>query len=401
MARRRSRDRISQLPADILDHILGFVPIQDAAKTAVLSSIWRDVWHSLTQLNFDRGFFCYINNKHHHTSKYVRKSAASLYVINKVLLLHNGTIRKFVLNFYNGGILAIRSRSYDFDQWLLLVTQKGVEEIYIRFGEKAYRFPGCIFSCLTLKRLHLYHVIVDPINFPCILPNVASLCFEWVDFVGPINCLDCAIDVPALENLSFINCKNTFYFDIIAPKLRSLTIESCSSNGLGKFLPVYLDLRSISTLELCGFVKEFVQEFTRVGFQLNVEYLKLSCREEFYTQSDRSSSLLAHLLRLCPKLRKLDIALFSLSSVATVSMDALLELHVAAQTNKMLHALKFSSFKGSHLEMLFTRELLASFLTLEKVVIVRDYYCEKDSTGIMQELLDLPVASTKTKIIIV
>ncbi|XP_031121011.1 F-box/FBD/LRR-repeat protein At1g13570-like [Ipomoea triloba] len=389
------RDRISQFPADILDHILGFLPIQDAAKTAVLSSIWRDVWLSLTQLNFDHKFFLYINNKHRRASKYVKKSAASLYVINKVLLLHKGTIRKFVLCFYNVGILAIRSRSYDFDEWLLLVTQKGVEEIYIRFEEKAYRLPGCIFSCSTLKRLHLYGVIVDPINLPCILPNVASLCFEWVDF-GPINCLDCAIDVLALEDLSFISCKNTFYFDITAPKLRSLTIKSGSSNELGKFLPVNLDLRSIYTLDLGGCVQGFVKEFTKMGFRLNVKYLKLSCYEEFYTQSDRSFSVLVHLLRLCPKLCKL------LRSVATECVDALLELHDVAQTNTMLHALKFISFIGSHSEMLFIKKLLASFSTLERVVIVREkYYCKKDSTEIMQELWNLHVASTKTKIIIV
>ncbi|XP_019150041.1 PREDICTED: F-box/FBD/LRR-repeat protein At1g13570-like [Ipomoea nil] len=395
------RDRISQLPADILDHILGFLPIEDAAKTVVLSSIWRDVWLSLTQLNFDRRFFRYINNKHRRASNYVKKSAASLYVINKVLRLHKGTIRKFVLCFYNVGKLAIRYRSYDIDEWLLLVTQKGVEEIYIGFAEQAYRLPGCIFSCLTLKRLHLYRVIVDPINFPCILPNVASLCFQWVDF-GPINCLDCAIDVPALENLSFIDCKDSFYFDITAPKLCSLTIKSNSYNMLAKFLPVNLDLRSISTLDLNGFVQGFVKEFTRKGFRLNVKYLKLSRFEEFYTQSDRSSSLLAHVLRLCPKLRKLVINLFGLNSVATERMDAFLELHVVSQTNKKLHALKFIPFKGSHSETFFIKKLLASFSTLEKVVIVRDkYHCKKDSTGIMQELLDLPFASTKTKIIIV
>ncbi|XP_031123195.1 uncharacterized protein LOC116025941 [Ipomoea triloba] len=234
-------------------------------------------------------------------------------------------------------------------------------------------------------------------NFPCRLPNVASLCFQWVDF-GPINC---AIDVPVLENLSFLSCENIFYFNIAAPKLCSLTIKSCSSNGLGKFLSVNLYLRSISTLDLVGSVKEFVKEFTRIGFQLNVEYLKLSCYEELYIQSDKSFSVLAHLLLLCPKLRKLDIDLFWLRSVATECMDTLSELHVAAQTNKMLHALKLISFRGSHSEKLFIKKLLASFSTLEMVVIVRDKnYCKKYTTGIMQELLDLHVASTKTKIII-
>ncbi|XP_019150042.1 PREDICTED: F-box/FBD/LRR-repeat protein At1g13570-like [Ipomoea nil] len=397
----RGRDRISQLPADILDHILGFLPIKDAAKTAVLSSIWRDVWLSLTQLNFDHEFFCYMYKKHRHAIKYAKKSAVSLYVINKVLLLHNGTIRKFVLSFYNVGIRAIRSRSYDFDQWLLFVTKKGVEEIYIRFDKEAYKLPGCVFSCSTLKRLHLYGVVVEPMKFPCILPNVASLCFECVDF-GPINCLDCAIDVPVLEKLSFIQCHDIFHFDITAPKLCSLTIEHCSSTVRGKFLPVSLDLRSISTLDLGGRLQGLFKEITSMGFQLNVEYLKLSCHHGFYTKSDGSSSVFVHLLRLCPKLGKLDINSFWFESSLTNCMDTLLELHAAAQTNKMLRTLKFISFEGSRSETLFIKDLLASFSTLEKVVIIREKrYCKKDSTGVMLELLDLPFASTKTKIIMV
>nr|GMD28563.1 F-box/FBD/LRR-repeat protein At1g13570-like [Ipomoea batatas] len=320
--------------------------------------------------------------------------------------MHKGTIWKFVLNIYNVGIHAIRSRSYDFDQWLLLVTRKGVEEIYISFEkeayrlEKAFRLPSCIFSCLTLKRLHLYGVVIEPMNFPCILPNVASLCFECVDF-GPINCLDCAIDVPVLEKLSFIRCRNIFHFDITAPKLCSLTIEFCSSTVRGKFLPVNLDLRSISTLDLDLLFKG-LKEFSRMGFHLNVEYLKLSCDQEFYTKSYGSSSMFVHLLRLCPKLRKLDIKLPWFDSMATKRMDILSELHAVSLTNKMLNALKFMSFQGLQIEKLFIKELLASLSTLEKVVIVREkHYRKKDSTGVMQELLDLPFASTKMKIIIV
>nr|GMD39445.1 F-box/FBD/LRR-repeat protein At1g13570-like [Ipomoea batatas] len=258
--------------------------------------------------------------------------------------MHNGTIRKFVLSFYSVGIRAIRSRFYDFDQWLHLVTRKGVEEIYIRFDKEAYKLPGCVFSCSTLKRLHLYGVVVEPMNFPCIFPNIASLCFEMVDF-GPINSLDCAIDVPVLK-LSFIHCCNIFHFDISAPKICSLTIEFCSSIVRGKFLPVNLDLRSISTLDLGG--------------------------------------------------------LLQFDSMATKRMDILSELHAVSLTNKMLNALKLMSFQGLQIEKLFIKELLASLSTLEKVVIVREkHYRKKDSTGVMQELLDLPFASTKMKIIIV
>nr|GMD28479.1 F-box/FBD/LRR-repeat protein At1g13570-like isoform X1 [Ipomoea batatas] len=267
--------------------------------------------------------------------------------------------------------------------------------MYIGFDEKAYRLPSCIFSCVTLKRLHLYGVIIEPMDLPRILPNVASLCFEQVDF-GPRNLLHCAVDVPILENMSFLSCQNMFYFNITIRKLCGLTIKCCSSNVPDKFLPVNLDLKSIVTFELEGtdasffilILKEFDKEFTKLGFQLNVEYLKLSC---FSYKSDVTSSALVRLLRLCPKLCKLEINLSHLEVVTFDCVDAWLKLleklHSAARTNKMLQALKVTSFTGSKMELLFIAKLLASFSTLKKVVIVHNYYRNKKEDRITKELL--------------
>ncbi|XP_019149866.1 PREDICTED: F-box/FBD/LRR-repeat protein At1g13570-like [Ipomoea nil] len=395
------RDRISQLPTDILDHILGLLPIKNAAKTAVLSSIWRGAWSSLTQLNFDDDFFCHIDRKYHRVKKSNKEYAPSLYVINKVLLQHNGTIRKLILNFSNVGKLTYRYRSFDFDQWLLLVTKKGVEEMYIGVNEKAYKLPSCIFSCLTLKRLHMYGVIIGPVDLPRILPNVDSLCFEHVDF-GPKNLLRRAVDVPVLENLSFLSCQNIFYFNLTAPKLCGLTIKCCSSNVPDKFLPVNLDLKSFLTLELEGSLQEFGKEFTKLGFQLNVEYLKLSC---FSHKSDVRTSAFVNLLQLCPKLCKLEINLSQLEVVTMGCVDAWLEvlekLHSAAQINKMLQTLKVTSFSGSKTQILFIRKLLASFSTLKKVIIVHMHYGLKEENRITKELLHFHGTSIKAEIIFV
>lgn len=89
--------------------------------------------------------------------------------------------------------------------------------------------------------------------------------------------------------------------------------------------------------------------------------------------------------------------------MATEREDAffklLSKLHAADQTNKMLRDLKLISFRGSRSQILFIIDIIDSFSTLEKVVIVCDkYYCNEESA--MPELLDLP-ALTKAKIIFV
>lgn len=252
------RDIITGLPAEIHDKILVLLPIQEAARMAVLSTFWRDMWLSLTHLNFNDDFFCYMYTKciWNKTSKKRTRTddigiSAGLYVINKVLMQHKGPIRKFVFHCPYEQTKAVRSRSYDFEQWLLFVTQKGVEEIDLRFKpyEYEYSLPDCIFSCLTLKRLHLCKAFVEKVNGPHILRNITSLCFEHVhfDFRG---LTDCAADLPMLKNLSFTKCKNMFNFNITAPELDSLAITHCEFGQLGSSLPVNFDLTSVRTLVL-------------------------------------------------------------------------------------------------------------------------------------------------------
>nr|GMC74086.1 F-box/FBD/LRR-repeat protein At1g13570-like [Ipomoea batatas] len=94
-----------------------------------------------------------------------------MYVINKVLLQHNGSIRKFVL--------------------------------------------------------HLDVNLIISVEF--VLTNLQD-----------------ALNLPSLETLSFLMCRNMCNFNITAPKLCILTIVSDVHD---KFLPINLDLRSICTLD--------------------------------------------------------------------------------------------------------------------------------------------------------
>ncbi|KAI4328661.1 hypothetical protein L6164_020997 [Bauhinia variegata] len=48
-----SQDIISNLPEDILSHILSFLPTKDAVRTSVLSTKWIYKWTCITNLDVD------------------------------------------------------------------------------------------------------------------------------------------------------------------------------------------------------------------------------------------------------------------------------------------------------------------------------------------------------------
>ncbi|CAH9113388.1 unnamed protein product [Cuscuta europaea] len=387
------KDRISGLPLDILAHILGLLRIEEAAKSAILCTSLRDAWLSLSHLNFDSHFFKYIQDH------YIAESSQSpMSVIDTIIIKHNGPIRKFVFDCNlirlplpycrwellrhwgndNDDCNFIRprkdkSRWLDFDEWLHCLTQSGVEEMHLSFGQHtAYILPDCIYSCPSLKTLHLSGVCFEQVSTACIFLNVTTLLLENIQF-DHRKCS--AAELPMLRNLT---CESISGFNFTAPKLRSLRFRACEYYIVGRnsclILPVTLDLRTIHSVHLETIdLERFVSELTWAGQEqttLNVEHLQLRLYDKY---SDNISTCF-HLLRMCPLLIKLDIHLTFGAGVA--SAEELLELpeHTLAQTFDTIRDLSIVCwFQGSDPEMLFFKWLLCRFPALEKVLFYPNY----------------------------
>ncbi|CAI0458666.1 unnamed protein product [Linum tenue] len=78
-------DRISNLPCNVIERILVFLPIKAAVQTSILSRNWRHRWRITPQLVFDESF----RNWHDENKLMVD--------IYGALLLHDGPITKFEL----------------------------------------------------------------------------------------------------------------------------------------------------------------------------------------------------------------------------------------------------------------------------------------------------------------
>ncbi|CAM8882130.1 unnamed protein product [Rhodiola kirilowii] len=144
-------DRLSELPIQLKEAILGCLPITDAIKTSVLSREWRYIWTGVTKLVVNWRFWEPWNWKGR-----MRKVKA----VNKILLAHNGPIREFYLD------VTYFDCYLDAGFWLLSLSKKGVENIKITgfycFNRKYLSIPSSMFECRELKRLSLSHCGLSP-----------------------------------------------------------------------------------------------------------------------------------------------------------------------------------------------------------------------------------------------
>ncbi|XBJ14194.1 hypothetical protein VPH35_006272 [Triticum aestivum] len=170
-------DRISELPADILGSILSLLPTKEAARTAVLSSAWRDTWRSAPlNLAVDDDLAGQERNR--------------ITAVSEILASHRGPVRRLSLDTIRLG----RDRFARFDGWFRSPALDGLEELNfygdgtqprlppprplplppsaLRFGPtlRAASIGGCDFpqidaapvlSFPKLKRLKLYDVCIS------------------------------------------------------------------------------------------------------------------------------------------------------------------------------------------------------------------------------------------------
>lgn len=138
-----SGDSISNLPSSVIEHILSYLPMRDAAKTSILCKEWRYKWLSVSHLVFDQDFESSLPD--------ICRTESIIY---QILLLHNGPIVKFVFN-----LIDFISDSA-LDHWLHFLLNHHVEELQVRSfsSRQSYVMPHYLFGFEYLKCLRLENV---------------------------------------------------------------------------------------------------------------------------------------------------------------------------------------------------------------------------------------------------
>ncbi|KMZ68652.1 hypothetical protein ZOSMA_234G00270 [Zostera marina] len=145
------KDRISSLPEQAMNKILGSLPIRDAISTSFLSKGWRYKWRSMSDLIFHRDSFS--SSKEWEPSSFTR---IYLSKVHRILFLHRGDIQKF--KFHSSGSEVINS---EVDLWLDYLVVASVQQLVLTFTKEylvhsaAFRFDKLITLDLKFCKITL------------------------------------------------------------------------------------------------------------------------------------------------------------------------------------------------------------------------------------------------------
>ncbi|KAI3964897.1 hypothetical protein MKW92_003320, partial [Papaver armeniacum] len=200
----RSKDRISNLPDEILHKILSHLDISEVVRTSELSKRWRYTWKSVPSLNLTSCTW----NRYPGKDKFL----GFLNFVDRVLICRDNTsINRFSLdvpNYYK----AKDSMMESINTWIYALLQRNIQEIFLQLNNVRsldFDFPKEFFHCKSLKKLELVmtNKVLTWIYFPesMCLPQLKSLCLRLITIPNIDSANELFTSCPGLETLVLSN----------------------------------------------------------------------------------------------------------------------------------------------------------------------------------------------------
>ncbi|KAL7250634.1 hypothetical protein ACSBR1_012621 [Camellia fascicularis] len=352
----KEKDRLSNLPDEILSHILCFMPTKYAARTSLLSTRWKSIWTSVHIIDL-----CSFSERGHN-----EQSSGFMDFVDRLLLLRNSpNLNKFRLRcrfgYYN---------PYRLNSWICTVIKLNVKELVLNFeiDQLVVDLPRSLFISVNLVVLKLAGDVFFRFPMPVFLPSLKVLHLHSLMFLDDDSFQNILSGCPVLEELDIERTNRE-------DNIRTLSI--CSSTL--KKLRMYNNFCGTS-LQRSVVIKTPVLEI----FQLNdnassvfdVDELPSLVKANFtiYFDSDRSEDYYIGVVGMLGKISNVQhlelsnvipkdckVGEFCLWSGEPESVPKCLSL--------CLEAIEFSGFAGSKGEMKLVRYLLGNAMVLKKLAI--------------------------------
>ncbi|XP_076897872.1 F-box/FBD/LRR-repeat protein At1g13570-like [Bidens hawaiensis] len=382
--------RISKLPSGIIETILCLLPIQEAARTSILSKEWRYHWIKIPKLEFDEETFQVSTDGDEpsiweqtfdETSerKEMTKRCKLFFAIYQVLLMHEGPVNEFTL------CMQADNSCIEVDQIILHLSKKNtVKVLYLHLygGPKSYRLPLSFFSLHQLTDLYLIGCVLDHQPSSNVFSSLTTLYLLEINTCGKV-LLSLLSSCPILKRLTIMSDNGTI------DESGDFTIVD-----LMECVPNFEYLCAVFSIFTC-FLPLPKEPTTRLV------HLKYLCMELVWLRHKYAIPFLVLLIKSFPNMEKLKLELsidelFDESETGSSTLedysDAMLE---------HLNELEILYFSNGENELLVVKLILAKLHVLKNVRIrLWDRIREDAKLDISNVLLSFPCASPAVKIIV-
>ncbi|KAL3840573.1 hypothetical protein ACJIZ3_025164 [Penstemon smallii] len=238
-------DSISNLPEDVMSHILSLMPTKDAVRTSVLSKDWKRKWKTIYNLDFSDG-------------EVFREQRRNI---------------------------SPRASMYLFVQKMIYRTKNSFKLFY---GYKDLILSREILKCTSLRHLELVLpcTLKAPVN-NC-LPNLKTLCLEGVEIM---NCSrdthSIIFNFPVLETIEIRRCKwlNVKCVEIYAPALTTLNSETPLEDGLSDGYSIKIYAARLAKFKSSGGLPENIRSVKEIGSRFRMLLKGLSSVKDLHAWS--------------------------------------------------------------------------------------------------------------------
>ncbi|KAK9078989.1 hypothetical protein SSX86_000658 [Deinandra increscens subsp. villosa] len=382
-------DRISKLPAGIIETILCLLPIQEAAGTSILSREWRYHWITIPKLVFVEDSFqvsssgaepSVLEQRFDGPSqrKGMTKRCKFFYAIYQVLLMHPGPIEEFTL------CMDTDESCVEIDHIILHLSKRNTVKILKLDLNGMYTLPLSLFSLHQLRELHLDGGALD---LRSSFNGSSSL--TTLDLREVYTC-----DETLLQILS------------TCPLLKRLTIMSDDGttdvSGTSTIVDLIRCLPGIEYLSIWFFIFLcFAPNRLPKELPTTLVHLKYLCMEFVSFRHEYSLPFFVLLIRSSPNLEKLKLSmleeeLFGQHATGSLTIEDYPDIMLAH-----LNELEILHFSNEENELAVVKLILAKSPVLKNVrILLSNEFDTDEKLKMSQILLSSPCASPVINIIV-
>ncbi|KAM7461112.1 hypothetical protein LguiA_029233 [Lonicera macranthoides] len=240
-------DRISNLPDEILCHILSFLPTKYAAGTSALSTRWKHLYAFIPKLSLDFDDSLLLNPHKDKDNNLTSLAIFALFINSVMIVVYTNDLR-----IYSFSLKCQRDYdclSHDSDSWVArwvhLALSREVRDLtvqvdnYNKDNDKDFiLFPDPFFYCSSVMRVTIGGRFFLDVPTVVFMPNLRSIFLDRVKFPNGEAVQSLIRGCLFLERFGLESCEfeELEVLEISSTKLKHLMVIGCKWDGAYEFV---------------------------------------------------------------------------------------------------------------------------------------------------------------------